>query len=150
MNQLNSIILEGNVVKQGESSEPAKGFKVCKFPLAVNRITKSPAGESCEEVSFFDVESYGKMAEICEKFSTKGRGVRVVGRLKQNRWKDKDGKNQSKVFVIAEHLEFKPNFQKTENDEKKADGVATEKSNENSKENSAPQVAEAVVEETVF
>ena len=108
MNQLNSIILEGNVVRQAELSEPAKGFKVCKFPLAVNRFTKNSSGESFEEVSFFDVEAYGKMAEVCEKQSLKGRGVRVVGRLKQNRWKDNDGKNVSKVFIVAEHIEYKP------------------------------------------
>lgn len=108
MNQLNSIILEGNVVRQGELSEPAKGFKVCKFPMAVNRFTKSSNGDFSEEVSFFDVEAYGKMAEICEKNTIKGRGVRVVGRLKQNRWKDNDGKNQSKIIVVAEHCEYKP------------------------------------------
>lgn len=114
MNHLNSIILEGNVVRQAEFTEPAKGFKVCKFPLAVNRFLKSDDGNTSEEVSFFDIEAYGKVAEYCEKLTTKGRGVRVVGRLKQNRWKDADGKNFSKVFVVAEHLEYKPNFKKDE------------------------------------
>ncbi len=112
MNHLNSIILEGNVVRQAEFSEPAKGFKVCKFPLAVNRFLKSEDGNGTEEVSFFEIEAYGKVAEYCEKYTTKGRGVRVVGRLKQNRWKDSDGKNVSKVFVVAEHLEYKPIFKK--------------------------------------
>lgn len=130
MNQLNSIILEGNVVRQAEMSEPAKGFKVCKFPLAVNRFSKNPNnGESCEEVSFFDVEAYGKIAEICEKNSIKGRGVRVVGRLKQNRWKDASGKAVSKIFIIAEHIEYKPKFDKFTDEnaksemEKNADNV---------------------------
>lgn len=122
MNHLNSIILEGNVVRQAEISEPSKGFKVCKFPLAVNRFIKNSNGEATEEVSFFDIETYGKMAEICEKYSSKGRGIRVVGRLKQNRWKDSDGKNFSKVFVVAEHVEYKPNFKK--DDDKKEDGNA--------------------------
>ncbi len=114
MNQLNSIILEGNLVRQAELSEPAKGFKVCKFPLAVNRFCKNQKGESFEEVSFFDVEAYGKMAEICEKNGLKGRGIRVVGRLKQNRWKDSEGKSQSKIFIVAEHVEYRPNLQKDE------------------------------------
>ncbi|MCR4736361.1 MAG: single-stranded DNA-binding protein [Treponema sp.] len=117
MNQLNSIILEGNLVKQAELSEPVKGFKICKFPLAVNRFSKNQNGDSFEEVSFFDVEAYGKMAEICEKNGLKGRGIRVVGRLKQNRWKDNDGKSQSKIFIVAEHVEYRPNFQKLENQE---------------------------------
>lgn len=116
MNHLNSIILEGNVVRQAEMTEPSKGFKVCKFPLAVNRFIKSSNGDASEEVSFFEIEAYGKMAEICEKYGNKGRGVRVVGRLKQNRWKDAEGKNFNKVFIVAEHVEYKPVTKKSENE----------------------------------
>lgn len=117
MNQLNSLIIEGNVVKQAELLEPAAGFKVCKFPLAVNRWYKNKDGEGVTEVSFFDVETYGKMAEICAKQACKGRSVRVVGRLKQDRWKDSENKSQSKIYVVAEHLEYKPKMQ-TASDEK--------------------------------
>ncbi len=112
MNQLNSIILEGNLVANAELSEPTKGFKVCRFSLGVNRFTKSLNGESIDEVSFFDVEAYGKLAETCEKNCSKGRGVRVVGRLKQNRWKNNEGKNVSRIIIIAEHIEYKPKFEK--------------------------------------
>lgn len=112
MNQLNSIILEGNVVKKAELTEPKSGFLVCRFPLAVNRKTKTPEGEQKEEVSYFDVETYGKMAETSAKFCDKGKGVRVVGRLKQNRWEDNNVKH-SKVLVIAEHIEYKFSKPKT-------------------------------------
>lgn len=108
MNQLNSLIIEGNVVRQAELSEPTAGFKVCKFPVAVDRWYKNRNGEGVSEVSYFDVETYGKMAEVCEKQGLKGRGVRVVGRLKQDRWKDSEGKSQSRIYVIAEHVEYKP------------------------------------------
>lgn len=107
MNQLNSLIIEGNVVKQGELSEPIQGFKVCSFPIAVNRWYKNKDGEGVNEVSYFDVETYGKMAEICAKQTVKGRGIRVVGRLKQNRWKDEKKGYLSKIFVVAEHVEYK-------------------------------------------
>ena len=117
MNQLNSIILEGNVVKKAELSEPTSGFMVCRFPLAVNRKTKTPNGELHEEVSFFDVETYGQMAEKCSKYCDKGKGVRVVGRLKQSRWEDNNVKH-SKVFVVAEHVEYKFSKSKTEEDQK--------------------------------
>ena len=106
MNQLNSIILEGNVAKKAELSEPVTGFIVCKFPIAVNRKTKSPDGEQHDEVSFFDVEAYGKTAESCSKYCDKGKGVRVVGRLKQSRWEENNVKH-SKVYVVAEHIEYK-------------------------------------------
>lgn len=107
MNQLNSLIIEGNVVKQGELSEPIQGFKVCSFPIAVNRWYKNKNGEGVNEVSYFDVETYGKMAETCAKQTMKGRGIRVVGRLKQNRWKDEKKGYLSKIFVVAEHVEYK-------------------------------------------
>ncbi len=107
MNQLNSLIIEGNVVKQGELSEPIQGFKVCSFPIAVNRWYKNKNGEGVNEVSYFDVETYGKMAETCAKQTVKGRGIRVVGRLKQNRWKDEKKGYLSKIFVVAEHVEYK-------------------------------------------
>lgn len=127
MNHLNSIILEGNVVRQADFSEPAEGFKKCSFSLAVNRFSKTSKGDSYEEVSFFDVEAYGKMAEICDKNVTRGRGARVVGRLKQDRWKDSDGKNKSKIYVVAEHVEFKPKLQKTDESEiAKSDDVNAE------------------------
>ena len=106
MNHLNSIILEGNVARKAELSEPTTGFIVCKFPIAVNRKTKTPDGEQHEEVSFFDVEADGKTAESCSKYCDKGKGIRVVGRLKQNRWEDNNSKH-SKVLVVAEHIEYK-------------------------------------------
>ena len=107
MNQLNSVILEGNLVRTPELSEPVAGFKTCKFPIAVNRWYKNRDGNGVSEVSYFDIETFGKMAESCEKYCTKGRGVRVVGRLKQNRWKTSDGKQASRISVVAEHLEYK-------------------------------------------
>lgn len=121
MNQLNSLIIEGNVVRQPELEEPATGFKVCRFSVAVNRWYKGKNGNGEEEVSYFDVETYGKMAELCAKQLEKGRGVRVVGRLKQNRWEDENKKLKSKVFVIAEHVEFKPKFSSVVADTNKAE-----------------------------
>ena len=115
MNNLNSIILEGNIVRDAVLSEPAPGFTKCGFSMGVNRYYKSLKNEDKNEVSFFDVEAYGKLAEYCEMKATKGRGVRVVGRLKQDVWKDSSGKNVSKVYVVAEHIEYKP-VKKTQED----------------------------------
>ena len=107
MNQLNSLIIEGNVVRTPELKEPKDGFKVCTIPLAVNRFYRNAKGDGVNEVSFFDVETFGKMAEICYKKCGKGRGLRVVGRLRQARWVKSDGHNTSKISIIAEHIEFK-------------------------------------------
>lgn len=108
MNNLNSIILEGNLVRDATLAEPVPGFKKCIFSMGVNRFYKNRKNEAVDEVSFFDVETYGRMAEYCSEKAKKGRGVRVVGRLKQDTWKDDNGKTLSRVYVVAEHIEYKP------------------------------------------
>ncbi len=108
MNQLNSLILEGNLVKDAVLTEPAPGFKKCNFTMGVNRFYKNRKNEDVNEASFFDVEAYNQLAESCSKNATKGRGIRVVGRLKQDTWKDNNGKTASRIYVIAEHIEYKP------------------------------------------
>ena len=125
MNPLNSILLEGNVVKMPDLRETPKGTSVCNFSIASNRSFRSESGAFDKEVSFFEVEAWGQLAILSSQQCLKGRGIRVVGRLKQGRWTDAAGKNHSKVTIIAEHLEFKPLFQKeekpAENDETEAD-----------------------------
>ena len=145
MNQLNSIILEGNVVRDAVLLEPSEGFKVCKLCIAVNRFYKNKNDQASEEVSFFDVECFGKSAEYCHKKAVKGRGLRVVGRLKQDSWKDNAGKSQSRVFVIAEHIEYKPVNNKNDN----AYAGANENSTE-CDENAPAKNETALVEDTVF
>jgi len=111
MNNLNSILIEGNLVRDAELRSTPKGTAVCTFPIASNRYYKQDSGVE-KEVSFFTVESWGKLAENVGSQGRKGRGVRVVGRLKQERWQDREGKAQSKVSIVAEHVEFKTEFKK--------------------------------------
>jgi len=107
MNNLNSILIEGNLVKDPELSYTSKGTAVCKFSVACNRAWKQD-DQLQKEVSFFDVSTWTRLAEVCGEYLKKGRGVRVVGRLKQDRWTDADGKPHSRVSIVAEHVEFKP------------------------------------------
>lgn len=111
MNNLNSILIEGNLVRDPTLRSTPKGTQVCTMTLASNRFYKQDSGFE-KEVSFFDVESWARLAETCGSKGKKGRGVRVVGRLKQNRWTNPDGKTQSKISIIADHVEFRPEFKK--------------------------------------
>ncbi|MDR1903001.1 MAG: single-stranded DNA-binding protein [Treponema sp.] len=114
MNNLNSILIEGNLVREPLYKTTPKGTPLCTFSLASNRYYRQESNLE-REVSFFDVETWNKLAENCYNLGHKGRGVRVVGRLKQDRWVGSDGKNHSKITIVAEHVEFKPEF-KHEND----------------------------------
>lgn len=107
MNALNSILLEGNLVRDPKLKTTPGGTKVVSFSIASNRFFRD-GGNLVGETSYFDVEAWGRLAEACSETLTKGRGVRVVGRLKQDRWTDADGKMRSRVKIVAEHVEFKP------------------------------------------
>ncbi|MDR0561921.1 MAG: single-stranded DNA-binding protein [Spirochaetaceae bacterium] len=113
-NNLNSILIEGNLVRDPLLRSTPKGTQVCTFSLASNRFFKQDTGLE-REVSFFDVETWSKLAENCYHLGHKGRGVRIVGRLKQDRWTGSDGKQHSRVTIVAEHVEFRPEFKKEEN-----------------------------------
>ncbi|MDR2477638.1 MAG: single-stranded DNA-binding protein [Treponema sp.] len=111
MNNLNSILIEGNLVRDPLLRSTPKGTSVCTFSLASNRFFKQDAGLE-KEVSFFEVETWARLAEACHSLGKKGRGVRVVGRLKQDRWTGSDGKAHSRISIVAEHVEFRPEFKK--------------------------------------
>lgn len=121
MNNLNSVLIDGNIVRDPQFHSTPKGTAVCTFSVASNRFFKQDDATE-KETSFFDVETWARLAESCGAFGRKGRGVRVVGRLKQDRWNDAEGKPRSKIKIIAEHVEFKPDFKKTdEGDEDEGD-----------------------------
>jgi single-strand DNA-binding protein len=127
MNNLNSIIIEGNMVRNPLFRTTPKGTPLCTFSIASNRFYKQDSGLE-SEVSFFDVESWAKLAESCNELGHKGRGVKVVGRLKQDRWNGADGKLRSRVAIVAEHVEFRPEFKRgvsTENDSSGASAPET-------------------------
>lgn len=125
MNSLNSILLEGNLTRDPEIKETAKGTKVCSFAIASNRFYRYEE-DTQKEVSFFDVEAWSKVATACAGNLKKGRGVRVVGRLKQDRWIDTNGKNHSRIKVVADHVEFKPVFSKADDKAQKQQSMNPE------------------------
>lgn len=114
MNNLNSILIEGNIVRDAELRTTPKGTAVCTFPIASNRFYKQDTGLE-KEVSFFYVEAWAKLAESAGSLGRKGNPVRIVGRLRQDRWQDREDKPQSKVVIVAEHIEFRPEFKNAPN-----------------------------------
>jgi single-strand DNA-binding protein len=113
MNNLNSILIEGNLVKDPLLRSTPKGTQVCTLRLASNRYYKLDSGYE-REVTFVDVDAWARLAESCYNKGRKGRGVRVVGRIKQDRWIGADAKQHSKISIVAEHVEFRPEFKKDE------------------------------------
>ena len=123
MNNLNSILIAGNLVRDPLFRSTPKGTPLWTFSLASNRVFKQDSGFE-REGSFFDVETWAKLAENCYSLGHKGRGVRVVGRLKQARWINTEGKSRSRVTIVAEHVEFRPDFKRNGLTEDKPNGEA--------------------------
>lgn len=101
---LNIVKIKGNLTKDPELKHTTTGKAVCEISIASNR-GYSKNVKRTTEVSYFDVEAWGVIAENCVKYLKKGNGVIVEGRLKQDRW-EKDGKTQSRVKITANNVQF--------------------------------------------
>ena len=123
MNNLNSVLIEGNMVRDPLMRSTPKGAPVCNFSIATNRFYRQNSNLE-KEVGFFEVEAWGKLADACTNNGHKGRGVRVVGRLKQYRWTGNDGKNHNKVAIVAEHVEYRSDLKKKDDSALDAENLA--------------------------
>jgi len=103
---LNSVNIMGNLTRDPEMKYTTSGKSVCNLSIANNRVYKK-GDERVTEVSYFDVEVWGAVAENCAKYLTKGSGIIVEGRLRQDRW-ERDGKTQSRVRIAANNIHFMP------------------------------------------
>ena len=107
MASFNKVILAGNLTRDPELRYTPKGTAVSKITLAVNRNYTTETGEKKEEVSFVDVEAWGRQGEVIAQYMKKGRPLLVEGRLKQDTWEDKNThQKQSKLKVVLEGFSF--------------------------------------------
>jgi len=103
----NKVILIGNLTRDPELRYTPKGVAIAKIGLAVNRTWKNEAGESKEEVTFVDVDAFGRQAETLAQYMKKGRPLMVEGRLKLDQWDDKTtGQKRSRLGVTLEGFQF--------------------------------------------
>ena len=117
MNMLNSIILEGDIIKAGTLECQFTDVPQMTVIIAVERTFRGSKGDTVSEISEFEVIAYGKTAEFLSKKGVIGQGIRVVGRLKQSKWLDGE-KECSRVIVVAEHIEYRAFKKKEAKDEK--------------------------------
>lgn len=106
MASLNKVFLMGNLTRDPELRYTPSGAAVANLGLAVNRRFKNASGEWQDEASFFTVVVWGRQAENCAQYLTKGRPVLVEGRLQQRSWETQDGQKRSVVEVVAENVQF--------------------------------------------
>ncbi len=112
MTGFNKVILIGNLTKNPELRYTPSGTPVASFGLAVNRKFRQ-ADELKDEVCYVDIVVFGKQAEHCGQYLSKGNGVIVDGRLQQRRWETEDGQKRSKHEVVAQTVTFLPKRQES-------------------------------------
>lgn len=107
MASYNKVILLGNLTRDPELRYTPKGTAVAKLGLAVNRKYTLETGEAREEVTFIDIDAFGKQAELIGQYLRKGNPLFVEGRLKLDQWDDKNtGQKVSKLRVVLEGFQF--------------------------------------------
>jgi single-strand DNA-binding protein len=107
MASFNKVILVGNLTRDPELRYTPSGTAIAKLALAVNRSWRTETGETREEVTFVDVDAFGKQAETIGQYLRKGRPILVEGRLKMDQWEDKQtGQKRSRLGVVLEVFRF--------------------------------------------
>ena len=122
---LNKVMLIGRLGHEPEMRYTPSGRPLTKFQLAVNRSWKSADGEKKTETEWFNVVTWGKLAEICNQYLTKGQQVYIEGRLHTRQWQDEEGSNHSSVEVIAQEM-LMLNSKSGEQDSEPDEGVLSE------------------------
>lgn len=107
MASFNKVILVGNLTRDPELRYTPKGTAIAKIGLAVNRTWRNESGETKEEVTFVDVDVFGRTAENVGQYMRKGRPILIEGRLRLDQWDDKQtGQKRSRLGVVAETVQF--------------------------------------------
>lgn len=104
---LNKAMIFGNLTRDPEMKALPSGMQVCSLSLATNRVYNDRDGKRQEATDYHNVVVFGKQAENCAKFLTKGSSAYVEGRLQTRSW-DKDGVKQYRTEVIADRVQFGP------------------------------------------
>ena len=103
---LNKVLMIGNLTRDPELRYIPSGSAVATFTVAVNRVYKDQAGEKKEQTSFIRVVVWGRRAEVCGEYLTKGSPVFVEGRLQSRDWQTQDGQKRNTVEVVADNIQF--------------------------------------------
>jgi single-strand DNA-binding protein len=101
---VNSVNIIGRIGQEPESKTVGSSMKTT-FSIAYSQKWKSQQGQK-EKTNWFEVHTWGRLAELCGQYLSKGQLVGVSGQLEQDTWETQDGKKRSKVFIKANVVKF--------------------------------------------
>lgn len=106
MANLNKVFMIGNLTRDPELRYVPSGTAVANFGLATNRVYTTSSGEKKQETCFVRVVVWGRIAEVCGEYLSKGRPVFIEGRLQYRAWDTPGGGKRSTLEVRAERVQF--------------------------------------------
>jgi len=106
MASVNKVILLGNLGRDPEVRYLPSGDPVANITIATSSRYKSKTGEMVEETEWHRVTFFGRLAEIASQYLKKGRPVYVEGRIKTNKYTDKNGVERYSTDVIASEMQL--------------------------------------------
>lgn len=106
MANLNKVLLMGNLTRDPEVKYTPKGTAVGDLAIAINDSYKAQDGTIKETVTYVDIEVWGRQAETCKQYLTKGRPVFIEGQLRLDQWETPQGEKKSRMKVRADRVQF--------------------------------------------
>jgi single-strand DNA-binding protein len=103
---LNKIIVIGNLGKDPEMRYTASGQSVTSFSVATNRRYTTASGEQRDETEWFNVNAWGRFADLCNQYLTRGKQVYVEGRLSSRTYEAKDGQTRFVNEINLSDIQF--------------------------------------------
>lgn len=101
---LNKVMVIGHLGRDPEMRYTPSGRPVTTFTIAASRSWNTADGERRSETEWFNIVSWGNLAEICKQYLHKGQQVYIEGRLQTRRWEDKEGQKRTNVEVVANEM----------------------------------------------
>ena len=106
MTGFNRVVLIGNLTRDPELRQIPSGTSVAELGLATNERYRNREGELAESTCFVDVVAWGKQAETCDQYLSKGAPILVEGRLQFDQWLNSEGQKRSRLRVRADRIRF--------------------------------------------
>ena len=106
---LNKIFLIGRLTRDPDSRALPSGQAVSNFGLATNRVwTNQETNEKQEQTEFHNIVAFGRLADICNQYLSKGSLVMIEGRIQTRSWQNQDGDTRYRTEIIAEAMQMGP------------------------------------------
>ncbi len=103
---LNKVILIGNLGRDPELRYTQSGQAVANFTLATTESITKRDGEREDRTEWHRIVAWGKLAEICGEYLSKGRQIYVEGRIQTREWEDKEGNKRWTTEIVARNMQM--------------------------------------------